>query len=373
MNNNKTISPQRHEDTKNDLRRVTGSPLPSNSPRLSVPSVISVANINDQRSMTNDQKQGTPKILISDQWFPARRDKLSAIERQRGAALRSRITDHGSRTNNKEVPKILISGQWSLVIDHSKRSAFTMVELLTVLAIMVIVAAISIPAFAALFAGNNMVQAQNQLSTAVAGARALAIQNHTDVALIFFEEPGHTAETAYAYEQAFPGQSGGYSANALYLQPMPKESIQYLPKGVYVATLIGGVNGTPLYDNSGLALPPTVTAAPYLPNNADRAIVFNAHGHLVIVNALNAIWPETTPVPAGSTNWGTITVNGSNQPTGAYVPMAVDFGPSSPGFILFEPANLPAADTATQSALGTYLATNSDITMISTYTGNVIQ
>ena len=66
MNNNKTISPQRHEDTTNDLRRITGLPLPSNSARPSVPSVISVANNNDQISMTNGQKQGTPKRLLID-------------------------------------------------------------------------------------------------------------------------------------------------------------------------------------------------------------------------------------------------------------------------------------------------------------------
>ena len=255
----------------------------------------------------------------------------------------------------------------------SRAAGFTMVELLTVLAIMVIVAAISIPAFAALFAGNNMVQAQNQLSTAVAGARTLAIQNHTDVALIFFEEPGHTGETAYAYEKMSPG---GYFSSYTYFQPMLQESVQYLPKGVYVATLIGGVTGTPAYDYSGLALPPTVTTTPYVNNNADRAIVFNANGHLTIVNQLNVIWPETTAVPTGSTNWGTINttiVGGVPEPNGTYTRTAVNFGPSSPGFILFEPANLPAADTAKQAALGTYLAANSDITMISTYTGNVIQ
>ena len=106
----------------------------------------------------------------------------------------------------------------SPVTSRLRRAGFTMVELLVVLAIMVIVAAISIPAFAALFAGNNMVQAQNQLSAAVAGARTLAIQNHTDVALIFFEEPGHTGESAYAYEQASPGQSGSPSATT-YFQP----------------------------------------------------------------------------------------------------------------------------------------------------------
>ena len=48
------------------------------------------------------------------------------------------------------------------------------------------------------------------------------------------------------------------------------------------------------------------------------------------------------------------------------------FGPSAPGFVLYEPTNwpnpLPGGVTP-----GTYLAANSDITMISTYTGNVIQ
>ena len=251
----------------------------------------------------------------------------------------------------------------------SRAAGFTMVELLTVLAIMVIVAAISIPAFAALFADNNMVQAKNQLSTAVAGARTLAIQNHTDVALRFFEEPGHTAETAYAYERMSPG--GDFGTYMLF-QPMLQESVQYLPKGVYIATLIGGATGAPAYDYSGLALPPTVTTTPYTNDNANRAIVFNATGHLTIVNQLNVIWPETTAVPATSTNWGKINVNGVN-PDGTYSRTAVNFGPSSPGFIPFEPANLPTADTATQSALGAYLAANSDITMISTYTGNVIQ
>ena len=65
MNNNKTISPQRHEDTTNDLQRVA------------------VASINDQRSMTNDQKQGIPKKL-----FPSTPGLI--IERQRRATYRRR-------------------------------------------------------------------------------------------------------------------------------------------------------------------------------------------------------------------------------------------------------------------------------------------
>ena len=268
-----------------------------------------------------------------------------------------------------------------------------MVELLTVLAIMVIVAAISIPAFAALFAGNNMVQAKNQLSAAVAGARTLAIQNHADVALLFFEEPGHTGESAYAYEQASSGQSGSPSVTT-YFQPMPQESVQYLPKGVYVATLVGTSNsyGVPNSD-SGFAMPPQQSPAInsttglvtfYQPNNTPitnpspnqaaplRAIVFDGKGHLTILSSMITQEPEQIDQP-GTTN-AIIWWNGPVVGT----PDANYFGPSAPGFVLYEPANWPNPlpndpNTGVAYTPGAYLAANSDITMISTYTGNVIQ
>ena len=259
-----------------------------------------------------------------------------------------------------------------------------MVELLTVLAIMVIVAAISIPAFAALFADNNMVQAKNQLSTAVAGARTLAIQNHTDVALIFFEEPGHTAETAYAYEEASPGQPGA-PASTTYFQPMPQESVQYLPKGVYVATLVGTSDSYGGVHNSdyGFAMPPQqlpaisgAAATLYQPNNVAwalgatnaaaplRAIVFDGNGHLTILSSMILQEPEQIDQPGkkNAITWwngvGTGTLNNNQY-----------FGPSAPGFVAYEPGNWPA----NAGDPGAYLAANSDITMISTYTGNVIQ
>ena len=330
-------------------------------------------------------------------------------------------TDHGSRINNKGIPKTLISDQCSSIIEQPqprlpcrqdvggpcgpdarlpvtcnlspvtslRRAAFTMVELLTVLAIMVIVAAISIPAFAALFAGNNMVQAQNQLSAAVAGARTLALQNHTDVALIFFEEPGHAGESAYAYEQESPGQGGEPPAptaavpSVLYFQPMPQESVQYLPKGVYVATLVGTANSYGVYNaDNGFAMPPQQlpaisggAATIYQPNNSTvpsnqaaplRAIVFDGAGHLTILSSMILQQPEQVDQPGTTTaiTWWTgpaVGNSGTNY-----------FGPSAPGFVVYEPANwpnpLPNSDTP-----GDYLAANSDITMVSTYTGNVIQ
>ena len=321
-----------------------------------------------------------------------------AIYSQGGRRGKGRTDKNFTKPLFTSATSLCKNNEYLLFIERQRRAAFTLVELLTVIAIMVIVAAISIPAFAVMFAGNNMVQAKNQLSAAVAGARTLAIENHTEVALIFFEEPGHTAETAYAYEQLSPGQGGGMgsggTAATVYFQPMPQESVQYLPKGVYVATLVGTADsdGTNNADN-GFAMPPqqlpaisgtspTATVTFTQPNNTTwavgstnqaaplRAIVFDGDGHLVIVNSMITQEPEQIDQPGSTTSmtwWngiGTGTPNNSEY-----------FGPSAPGFVLYQPGNWPnplQVGGVTVSP-GTYLADNSDITMISTYTGNVIQ
>ena len=324
----------------------SASSVVNNSPVVkSVQSVQSVANDNDQKIMTNDQKQGIPKKL-----FVVRCSLL--VSRQR------------------------------------RRAAFTLVELLTVIAIMVIIAAVSIPAFAALFANNNMVQAQNQLSAAIAETRSLALQNHTEVALIFFEEPGHTDETAFAYEQESPGQGGqGATGITQYFQPIPQQSVQYLPKGVYVATLVGTANSEGINNaDNGFALPPqqspaidaagTATNFNQPNNNTNsqaaplEAIVFDGNGHLVIVNSMITQPPEQIDQPANAN----ATITWWNGPV-ASSSTTNYFGPSSPGFVLYEPANWPnplqvGGVTVTP---GAYLAANSDVTMVSTYTGNVVQ
>jgi prepilin-type N-terminal cleavage/methylation domain-containing protein len=352
--------------------------------------------LNDQLSLRSLRLCGSGPVN-----FTATTQKLNEQQTKQVAGYRLRVTGEGRwgksyspitcnlQPTTYNLPlftsaaSLCKNNEYLLFIERQRRAAFTMVELLTVLAIMVIVAAISIPAFAALFADNNMVQAQNQLSTAVAGARTLAIQNHTDVALIFFEEPGHTGETAYAYEEASPGQSGA-PATTTYFQPMPQESVQYLPKGVYVATLVGTSNSYGTFNSdSGFAMPPQQlpaisggVATLYQPNNTTwangsanqaaplRAIVFNGNGHLTILTSMITQEPEQIDHPGTTTP-----ITWWNGPPTSYV---AHFGPSAPGFVAYEPANWPNPLPGGES-LGTYLAANSDITMISTYTGNVIQ
>ena len=57
----------------------------------------------------------------------------------------------------------------------SLRRAFTLIELMVVIAIIVILVAISIPAITAMTKGNDVAQAQNMLSSLIANTRATAI------------------------------------------------------------------------------------------------------------------------------------------------------------------------------------------------------
>ena len=353
----------------------------------------------NEQPVTNNEQRATglqvapqryydTTVIHHDDTMTRRHDDV--IYSQGGRRGKGRTDKNYTKPLFTSATSLCKNNEYLLFIERQRRAAFTLVELLTVIAIMVIVAAISIPAFAVMFAGNNMVQAKNQLSAAVAGARTLAIENHTEVALIFFEEPGHTAETAYAYEQLSPGQGGQGTGTTQYFQPMPQESVQYLPKGVYVATLVGTADsdGTNNADN-GFAMPPQqlpaisgTAATLYQPNATPwaigstnqaaplRAIVFDGDGHLVIVNSMITQEPEQIDQPGTTTAitwWNGIGTGTPNN--GEY------FGPSAPGFVLYQPGNWPnplQVGGVTVSP-GTYLADNSDITMISTYTGNVIQ
>ena len=246
---------------------------------------------------------------------------------------------------------------------------FTLVELLTVLAILVIVAAVAIPSLISLFSGNNLVQAQNQVSSDLAYARNLALQMHTDVALVFYEEtsgyaaPVHSGSTAVAFATALPGQPAN-STSAIWFEPYSGAAVQYLPHGIYVATLVG--TGVAHNVGNGFYLPPsavTGNAPPYAP----RVIVFDPNGHLIVLNELAAT-PNAHPTAQDTGDW-------QFSSTGA---ASSDYGPSAGGFVAYQASALPASATsgvtvsAQLSSLGTYLAANADVQTVNSYTGSVV-
>jgi hypothetical protein len=163
--------------------------------------------------------------------------------------------------------------------------------------------------------------------------------------------------------------------------------VQYLPKGIYIATLTAASDSDGTYNSdNGFAMPPQqlpaisgAVATFNQPNNTAwasassnqaaplRAIVFNGDGHLTIVSSMILQPPEQIDEPGAASTaitwWNGI---GTGTPDNNEY-----FGPSAPGYVLYEPSTwpnpLPGGDP------GAYLAANNDVTMISTYTGNVIQ
>jgi type II secretory pathway pseudopilin PulG len=82
----------------------------------------------------------------------------------------------------------------------SLRAAFTLIEMITVLTIIIIVLAIAIPVWNALLGGTNLASAQNQISAYLTNARADAIFNRQTIGVCFYIDP-KTQQTAVAEVQ----------------------------------------------------------------------------------------------------------------------------------------------------------------------------
>src|SRR6185295_4586985 len=74
-------------------------------------------------------------------------------------------------------------------MDRSQfRRAFTMMELLVVMAIIVIIVAIAVPAARAISKNNDENQATNLVRSMITNARAIAVSQHRPAGVVFFEE-----------------------------------------------------------------------------------------------------------------------------------------------------------------------------------------
>src|SRR4051794_11708857 len=71
---------------------------------------------------------------------------------------------------------------------RERRAAFTMIELLVVMAVIIILGAIAVPAAAAMGKDNSRAQARNQIRAVLAQARGLAIARHVQAGVVIFRE-----------------------------------------------------------------------------------------------------------------------------------------------------------------------------------------
>jgi prepilin-type N-terminal cleavage/methylation domain-containing protein len=87
----------------------------------------------------------------------------------------------------------------SSIVDHKFRRGFTLIEMLVVLSIMAIIAALAVPALKNFGHADAMTAADQQMLNDVARARQLAISQHTTVYMVFVP-----ANFWYGYYGTFP-------------------------------------------------------------------------------------------------------------------------------------------------------------------------
>ncbi len=242
----------------------------------------------------------------------------------------------------------------------SIRRAFTLIELLVVMGIIIILIAISGPALKALAKSDGTASAANQIRAYLSNARALAISQHTQMGVVFFEQSptnaptGHFNQTAMQIFYADPDQTkyGTVPAPNTVFIPYSND-IQYLPNGLEVATLAQDSTGALAFASGRNAAVATQM----------RAIIFSSDGQLVL---RDGVATSTSGNPAlQDWNFG---VPGTAPTTGT------GNDPTSTGAILiYNNADLRAENFTSDTDRLNWLQKNAAIVVVNAYTGGIIR
>ncbi len=120
------------------------------------------------------------------------------------------------------------------------RHAFTLIELMVVMGIIVLIIAISIPAIKALTKGNDTAQATSMVSGLISTTRSLAISQGRMAALVLYEEGlslGQPASRTSALFLVEDRDTTGITAGSGLTRfwPLPNSTVQHLPVGAKIA------------------------------------------------------------------------------------------------------------------------------------------
>jgi prepilin-type N-terminal cleavage/methylation domain-containing protein len=222
--------------------------------------------------------------------------------------------------------------------------AFTLLELLVVIAVLAILIAASVPVVRALTKGNHQAQAVNLLTTMLAHARATAVMTHRPTGLLVYEypNPNFTASTSYAQLVTQRETNGSLRLFA----HLPGATPQRLPAGIQVAMLgdAGFYKGTDVQSTSS------------------RIIVFDSSGQMVLVNGIGLHFSEMGDLVTDAWN---LRASDDNN---------LYLGVSSPGFVVYDgDAYIEALSSPVAVDPNKWLQQHATIVIVNPYTGNVMR
>jgi len=172
---------------------------------------------------------------------------------------------------------------------HKTARPFTLIELIAVMGVMILLAAVAIPAYSSLFAGRKTTLAANQLNGAVMEARAHAVSAKVYTALVFAKDGNglKSFRMAEVYHDPESAETTGYA----WRRWAPGTAFVLLPENTMIpdtndnfGMTTGGSEG-----NEGSSAPKKVSGVPKkdLPGStatsgteSEKAIIFKPNGQL---------------------------------------------------------------------------------------------
>jgi Tfp pilus assembly protein FimT len=256
----------------------------------------------------------------------------------------------------------------------SKRSiaAFTLIELLMVIAIIIILVSVSMPLLSKLAQSNKRSQAVNIITAYIANARSLAIQQRMPTCVVFYEQtannanPANPNQTAIMIGIADSSKSPDPANGNLVFKALPNRQPDYMPYGIRVAAISDM--------NTGIAFSNTIRLGEnFAAYTRTRAIVFDGSGQMIVRSGL-AVDPSGA---AGSSTKITADWN-FYAGVGTIGSPAANFG-STPGVLVYdyrEYADATAGllfNAAADNTRRDWILANSDVIAVNAVTGNILR